>query len=102
MKLLKKQKHCPYCDISFDGMALEFIHIDHIQPKSKGGSHDEENLVLACSICNIWKADRSIEEWFFYLEKKRVSFSKCRKFEKMNHCTKIMNNLAKNNDFGLF
>ncbi len=34
---------------------------DHIVPKSKGGSHDQSNLVAACLPCNAAKADLDAE-----------------------------------------
>jgi len=37
--------------------------IDHIQPYSKGGSHNEENLVTACNKCNARKSDRPANDY---------------------------------------
>jgi hypothetical protein len=34
------------------------LEIDHIIPESRGGTHDEDNLVLACPMCNGHKADK--------------------------------------------
>lgn len=31
------------------------LEIEHIVPKSRGGSDDEENLWLACHSCNLFK-----------------------------------------------
>jgi hypothetical protein len=31
--------------------------IDHVKPFSKGGVHDEQNLVVACNKCNMRKRD---------------------------------------------
>jgi hypothetical protein len=39
-----------------DGVTL---HVDHIQPRSKGGTDDDENLQTLCSECNIGKSNRS-------------------------------------------
>jgi hypothetical protein len=35
------------------------FHIEHIVPKSKGGTSDLSNLALACPSCNLYKADRT-------------------------------------------
>jgi 5-methylcytosine-specific restriction endonuclease McrA len=55
--LLVKWKHrCAYC--SAGETRLE---IDHVHPRSRGGSNRVSNLVLACRSCNEAKADQSIE-----------------------------------------
>lgn len=46
---------CQYC-----GAAAE--NIDHVIPKSKGGSHTWENVVAACRPCNTRKEDRYLHE----------------------------------------
>ena len=53
---------CRYCGAS-DGP----FHIDHVVPKSRGGSGDPENLVVACATCNLKKGPRTPEEmgWAF-------------------------------------
>lgn len=44
---------CRYCG----GEATE---VDHIIPKSKGGTDDAKNLVAACRSCNASKGDHSL------------------------------------------
>ncbi len=46
---------CCYCSRPFD--SIKEIHIDHIIPKSRGGSDTYENLVSSCSRCNLEKLD---------------------------------------------
>ncbi len=36
--------------------------VDHVRPRSRGGSDDPENLVTACRPCNTQKGDRTPEE----------------------------------------
>ena len=38
------------------------IHVDHVVPFSRGGEPTRENLVCACSSCNLFKGDRTPEE----------------------------------------
>jgi len=56
--ILRRDNHkCVYCgrgDLPFT--------IDHIIPKSKGGSDSWDNLVTACLTCNNKKGDRTPEE----------------------------------------
>lgn len=47
---------CQYCG------STRKLTIDHIVPKSKGGTDDWDNLVVACSSCNIKKGDRYLEQ----------------------------------------
>lgn len=54
--LLKWQHQCVYC--STTNTRLE---IDHVHPRSKGGSNRVSNLVIACRACNEAKADQSLE-----------------------------------------
>jgi hypothetical protein len=35
------------------------LELEHIIPKSKGGTDDEFNLWLSCPLCNRYKADRT-------------------------------------------
>lgn len=37
--------------------------VDHLNPISRGGTDDKENLVAACSDCNGSKGDRTAEEF---------------------------------------
>ena len=46
---------CQYC-----GLAAE--NIDHVIPRSRGGSHAWDNVVAACRRCNTRKRDRLLEE----------------------------------------
>lgn len=46
---------CEACGISSEERALE---VDHIVPRSKGGSNELWNLQALCSLCNVQKLDR--------------------------------------------
>lgn len=37
-------------------------HVDHVIPVSKGGTNDLDNLVAACSTCNLAKSDKLLSE----------------------------------------
>jgi 5-methylcytosine-specific restriction endonuclease McrA len=51
---------CQYC-----GAAAE--NIDHVVPRSRGGTHSWDNVVAACKRCNAAKEDRLLEESGFVL-----------------------------------
>ena len=52
---LRDKFTCQYCG---DGKDLTF---DHLLPKSKGGITDWENVVTACSTCNVKKGGKLYE-----------------------------------------
>ena len=54
--LTKWQHQCAYCQAS-----ASRLEIDHVHPRSRGGSHRVSNLVIACRACNQAKADQPIE-----------------------------------------
>lgn len=56
--LEKWGRKCAYCGV--ENVPLE---IEHIHPKSKGGSNRVSNLTLACRSCNQAKGNRDIKEF---------------------------------------
>ena len=56
--LEKWGRKCAYCDA--ENVPLE---IDHIHPRSRGGSHRVSNLVIACRTCNQKKGNRDVAEF---------------------------------------
>lgn len=54
---------CTYCGITVLRNAPDSdpskATVDHIIPRSKGGTNQFENLVIACWPCNLKKGDRS-------------------------------------------
>lgn len=55
---------CQYCG------STRSLTIDHLVPKSRGGKDTWDNLLLACSSCNIRKADKPLEQTGFNLKRK--------------------------------
>ncbi len=56
--LAKWQRQCAYCQTS--GVPLQ---VEHLIPKSRGGSDRASNLVIACDHCNKRKGTRTAEEF---------------------------------------
>ncbi|HLX58979.1 MAG TPA: RNA-guided endonuclease IscB, partial [Ktedonobacteraceae bacterium] len=57
--LLEKFQHrCVYC-----GRANTAFELDHIRPRSRGGSNRVSNLALSCHHCNTIKGDRTASEF---------------------------------------
>ena len=68
--LFKRDRYtCQYCGKQPGPDALT---IDHIVPRSKGGTSTWENCVLACIECNKQKADLSLDKCGLKLRKKPV------------------------------
>ena len=56
---LRDRFTCQYCEEEFSAQELTF---DHVIPKSRGGKSKWENIVAACSPCNLRKGGRTIQE----------------------------------------
>lgn len=54
---------CWYCGRKVDNP--KELTIDHIIPRSKGGTNDMDNIFLVCKTCNSSKRDMDVMEWFF-------------------------------------
>jgi 5-methylcytosine-specific restriction endonuclease McrA len=63
--LNKWNRTCAYCDAQNTPLEIEHIH-----PKSKGGSNRISNLALACRQCNKIKDNRDIAEFLMKDEKR--------------------------------
>ncbi len=56
-EVLRRDKHtCQYCG------STKHLTLDHVIPKSKGGKHSWDNVVIACEFCNSRKGDRTPKE----------------------------------------
>ncbi len=56
--LEKFGRQCSYC-----GGRETAFELDHVVPKSRGGSDRASNLVLSCHECNAAKGDKTAAEW---------------------------------------
>ena len=61
--LEKWGRRCAYCGAKGTGPGPVPLNIDHVRPRSKGGSNRVSNLVVACVPCNEAKDDRPVEEF---------------------------------------
>jgi HNH endonuclease len=53
----RAQRRCEYCHADERWQFVRFT-IDHVQPRSTGGSDDADNLALACRNCNERRGNR--------------------------------------------
>ncbi len=64
-EVLRRDNHtCQYCG------SIKHLTIDHLIPRSKGGSHSWDNVVTACSKCNSIKGNRLLHETGMTLKSK--------------------------------
>lgn len=88
---------CCYCNK--EGSRLE---IEHIRPKSKGGSDSWQNLTLACRECNIKKGDLTPQEAGMTLLYEPKPFHLSRVYKYIMRCQQGKNYLSnKINSYGL-
>lgn len=64
----KSKGKCWYCG---DGFSHVKRTLDHVVPRSKGGSNDLSNLVFACQRCNSDKGSMSLEIYRYHSQVKR-------------------------------
>ena len=60
----RDENKCQYCG------STRNLTIDHVIPKSKGGNHTWENLVVACVSCNTRKGNKLLENTDMKLARK--------------------------------
>lgn len=79
IRLWERDKYkCRYCGwdfaVSFETWWHSAICVDHVIPKKRGGTNDDDNLVTACFNCNAAKGEKpfaSFEEAYEFLRKYR-------------------------------
>lgn len=76
---------CQYCgDPTTD--------LDHVIPRSKGGTHNKDNLVVACRVCNSIASDKLFESFYhkkeFILRRKALTNSSTFACEGIEWCKK--------------
>ncbi len=49
---------CRFCGCG----GIRRLSLDHVLPRSRGGLDDDDNLVIACDVCNQFKGARTPEE----------------------------------------
>ncbi len=58
--LFKRDRYtCQYCGLQPGAAELT---IDHLLPRSRGGTSDWDNCVVACIVCNSRKGSRTVQE----------------------------------------
>ncbi|MFQ5797002.1 MAG: HNH endonuclease, partial [Candidatus Bipolaricaulia bacterium] len=58
-RVAEQARHrCGYC-LAHQQYVYEKLQIEHIEPRVLGGSDDEDNLWLSCSLCNRYKSSKT-------------------------------------------
>ena len=73
--LLKFGHKCAYCDGLSKDLVLE---VEHMTPRSRGGTDRVSNLAIACHTCNQTKGKRTPEEWVVLLRHSRKAIDQRR------------------------
>lgn len=71
----KSDKKCFYCRVEmvFKGRQNgKFMTMEHLIPKSHGGTLTEDNLVAACKACNKARGTMKIKDFIELMEAKRM------------------------------
>ncbi|MFQ6121158.1 MAG: RNA-guided endonuclease IscB, partial [Methanosarcinales archaeon] len=69
--LLTRYGHkCVYCK---GKSGDKYLEVEHVIPKSRGGTDRVDNLVIACKTCNMQKGNKTAEEFGFKNIQKRAN-----------------------------
>lgn len=60
---LRDRFTCAYCGTDLHSAEPGMVSLDHLKPRSQGGSNSERNLVTACSTCNSSRGDKPWTEF---------------------------------------
>lgn len=64
-KIIKSEPVCPYCNKPIQWKELS---LDHIQPKSREGQNNTNNITWACFLCNRTKGALTADEYLALLD----------------------------------
>jgi len=67
MRRMKHHGHCYLCGERIRGHGNGTL--DHVEPKSRGGSNGIHNLRVCCIPCNLLKGSRTLDEFKAWLAK---------------------------------
>jgi 5-methylcytosine-specific restriction endonuclease McrA len=56
--LVRDRFRCVYCGLSASEGAR--LHVDHVKPRSQGGTNEPSNLATSCKPCNEGKSDVTV------------------------------------------
>lgn len=65
----KQNAKCFYCRISLKGRRT---NVEHIIPKSRGGTNNPSNLVISCAPCNKQKGSKLLDKTYIDKQRKKV------------------------------
>ena len=54
---------CVYCEKNLHGAAPQDITLDHVLPRSMGGSNESSNLITACKRCNCARGNKPVADF---------------------------------------
>lgn len=54
---------CAYCLLDLTTVPRAYVTVDHVLPRSAGGSNDVTNLLTSCHMCNSRRRDTPITDF---------------------------------------
>jgi 5-methylcytosine-specific restriction endonuclease McrA len=57
--LVRDRFRCVYCGAKASDPGVE-LHVDHVKPRSQGGTNEPSNLATSCRPCNEGKSDVTV------------------------------------------
>ena len=69
MKWFKRSGRLKWCEYCWREITRANRTVDHVVPKSRGGTNDKKNILVACKECNQEKGVRDVA---FFLYERRM------------------------------
>lgn len=85
---------CQYCGLAAPEVIL---HIDHIEPVSKGGSNDILNLITSCKGCNLGKGARRLSDNSVVVQEAKILADQADRISQMKLLVKWKKSLVEEN-----
>jgi len=74
--------HCGYCEKDLRDADPSAITLDHLAPRCKGGTNEEQNLVTSCRPCNC--VEKHMKDWKEYATPEAIERIEFLRYQPLN------------------
>ena len=93
LEIFARDEHrCVYCGLVHEP---EFLSVDHVQPRMRGGDGSQGNVVTACRGCNTLKGSHSLAHFLTESPEARRNFFQFARYVHARHLKAVAEELAR-------